>query len=112
MDTNLHNLYQLIKSFNSKYALKRVFSLIHIKLRPYPGVGYGLNGCIEVLQYLNFCVLSAELACAVTDNHVNDDGLLAVFSFELFCYNLLEVVYQLVCNEVDGATTEATAHDA
>lgn len=110
MDTNLHNLYQLIKSFNSKYALKRVFSLIHIKLRPYPGVGYGLNGCIDGFTILY--LLSAELACAVTDNHVNDDGLLAVFSFELFCYNLLEVVYQLVCNEVDGATTEATAHDA
>ena len=49
----------------------------------------------------------AEFACTVADNHVDDDGFLAVFCLKLLNNNLLEVVYQFVSNEVDGAAAEA-----
>lgn len=54
----------------------------------------------------------AKFAGTVTDDYIDDDGLLSIFFFELLYGCLAEVVVKLVGNEVDGAAAEATTHDA
>lgn len=57
-------------------------------------------------------MLLEETTATVTDDNVDNDGLLAILLFELLYDNLLEVGSEFISYEVDGATTEATTHDA
>ena len=61
--------------------------------------------------YINRYRVLAELARTVADNHVDNDGLLAILGLELLLHFALEGIYEFVSHEVDGATAEATAHD-
>ena len=59
-----------------------------------------------------FAVGLEEAACAVANDDVDDDGLLAELGLELFLGSLHVAVVVVLINEVDGAAAEATAHDA
>ena len=54
----------------------------------------------------------ANLVRTFTDNHWIDFWGMTILCCELLCCVSNELVIQLILNEVDGTTTEATTHDA
>ena len=56
--------------------------------------------------------LLAEFTRTVSDDHVDYDGLFAVFVSEFLTYNFLEIINEFIRNQVDGAAAKATAHDS
>ncbi len=53
----------------------------------------------------------AKLAAAVADDNVDSDAILAEFLLVALLGFIDEGLVEFVSNEVDGTTTETTAHD-
>ena len=60
----------------------------------------------------HFSFVLAELAAAVADDYVVDLGLVSVLLVKALLGVGNELTIEVVAHEVDGAATEATAHDA
>ena len=64
-----------------------------------------------LLFVLMFCLRLAETAGTVTDDDIDDLGLMAVLGSKLLLSISNELLVEVGTYKVDGAATEAAAHD-